>query len=145
MKFVKNVFDWFENDDINDGDGTTSEPKEFIIIDIFEVSRCYACGNETKPDMFHPTLHKCESGHVVEIPCTDWLIVFTFREKREIKIRKNKPAGKTSIGRGSWIPESETDTALKFNEQLLRFDYEHELNPNELFGVYFTDLVNALH
>jgi hypothetical protein len=137
MKFVKNVINWYENQNENNG-----KPKEFVIVDVFEVTRCYACGGETKPDMFHPTLHKCDAGHVVEIPCTDWLIIFTIREKRKVKIKKNMPSGKTSVGRGSWMPESELDINLKFNEQLLKFDYLHEINDKELFGVYFTDLLN---
>jgi hypothetical protein len=131
MKFVKNVFDW-------------GNKKELVIVDIIHVKRCYACGGEITPDEWHPTLFRCEAGHTVEIPCDDWFIIFTIREKREIKIKKNMPSGKTSVGRGSWIPETETDSNLKFNEQLLKFDYLHEINEKELFGVYFTDLVNAV-
>jgi hypothetical protein len=130
MKFVKNV--------INFGG------KEMVIVDIIAVKRCYACGSEANPDEWHPTLFKCENGHTVEIPCDDWFIIYAIREKREIKIKKNIPPGKTSIGRGSWTPETESDTNLKFNEQLLKFDYIHEINDKELFGIYLTDLINAV-
>jgi hypothetical protein len=130
MKFVKNV--------MKIGD------MEMLVIDIIPVKRCYACGSETTPDKWHPILHKCESGHVVEIPCDDWFIIFTVRKKREIKVKKNNPIGKTSVGRGSWTPETETDVNLKFNEQLLRFDYLHEINDKEIFGVYLTDLLSTV-
>jgi hypothetical protein len=116
----------------------------YVIVDILGVERCYACGGECKPDIFHPKIWHCENGHAVEIPCTDWLILFTIREKREIKIKKNTPSGKTSVGRGSWTPESESDTNLKFNEQLLRFDYLHELDGCEIYGIYLTDLIDAV-
>jgi hypothetical protein len=131
MKFVKNVIEW--------KNGT-----ELVIVDIIDVVRCYACGSECQPDNFHPKLWHCEYGHTVEIPCTDWLIVFTIRKKHEIKVKKNTPSGKTSVGRGSWTPETETDVNLKFNEQLLRFDYIHELDNKEMFGIYLTDLITCV-
>jgi hypothetical protein len=130
MKFVKNVLSW--------------KNEELIIVDVFETTRCYACGGETRPDQWHPTLHRCESGHIVEIPCTDWFIVFAVREKKEIKIKKHEAQGKTKVGRGSWTPESENDTNLKFNEQLLRFDHLHVIDNKELFGIYLTDFINVV-
>jgi hypothetical protein len=130
MKFVKNVLKLGN--------------EEMVIVDITTVKRCYACGGEATPDEWHPTLFRCEIGHVVEIPCDDWFIIFTVRQKREIKVKKNMPKGKTSVGRGSWTPESESDVSLKFNEQLLRFDYLHEINEKELFGIYLTDLLSVL-
>jgi hypothetical protein len=130
MKFVKNVIAWGN--------------EELVIVDVVETKRCYACGAEARADQWHPTLYQCESGHVVEIPCIDWFIVFTVREKKEIKIKKHEAHGKTKVGRGSWTPESENDTNLKFNEQLLRFDYLHEVDQKELFGAYLTDFISAV-
>jgi hypothetical protein len=130
MKFVKNVFN-LGNDEIE-------------IIDIIPATRCYACGAECNPNKWHPTLYQCDAGHTVEIPCADWFIIFTVRPKKEIKIQKIKPIGKTKVGRGSWTPESENDTNLRFNEQLLKFDYLHEIDWDEVYGIYLVDLINAV-
>jgi len=129
MKFVKNVISW-------------DKTNEFVIVDIYDVQRCYICGAECHQDDWHPKLWHCENNHTVEIPCADWFIVFTVRPKHEIKITKNKPIGKTSVGRGSWTPETENDTNLRLNEQLLRFDYVHEIK--EMFGTYLSDLITCV-